>query len=319
MALIVVQAGHCHRRTGATGTGGLDGDPTEQEFAWAAANRTAALLRTAGHQARVILADEPSDRYRGDGFIAIHCDGSTSRSARGASVGYRNSDGQRFAHAWKRAYARGGWSGFRADNYTAALAGYYGVKRAVGVGNRRAFIAEAGFLTSPADEALLSGPRGTERFARAVADAVAEIFGGRAPAGAPTPTAPPEEDDVSLEEMTKALNTPGHPYRVAHGAAIKREFGSDEFRAALRDVIAEEEERPMLVWAGSGPVFVLDDDRQTKRLVRGWEKVDIEVWLGTRFDGLFQHTDGRTHPKPFQLDQGYLDSIDTVEPDETEV
>jgi hypothetical protein len=210
MALIVVQAGHCHRRTGATGTGGLDGDPTEQEFAWAAAHRTAALLRTAGHQARVILADESSDRYRGDGFVAIHCDGSTSRSARGASVGYRNSDGQRFAHAWKRAYARGGWSGFRADNYTSALAGYYGVKRAVSVGNRHAFIAEAGFLTSPADEALLSGPRGTERFARAVTEAVAEIFGGRPP----TPTAPQEEDDMTLDEFVKALKTPGSPLRT---------------------------------------------------------------------------------------------------------
>jgi hypothetical protein len=317
MALIVVQAGHCHRRTGATGTGGLDGDPTEQEFAWAAAHRTAALLRTAGHQARVILADEPSDRYRGDGFVAIHCDGSTSRSARGASVGYRNGDGQRFAHAWKRAYARGGWSGFRADNYTSALAGYYGVKRAVGVGNRFAFIAEAGFLTSPADEALLSGPRGTERFARAVTEAVAEIFGGRAP----SPSTPPQEDDdMNPDEFAKALES-HQPTRTALDKILSGQLTRPDYQNMLRRIVREELAGggPWLAWSGSGPVFLIDADRQTKRLIHGWGNVDMEVWLGARFDGLFQHADGRTHPQPFRVDQGWLDSIDTVEPDEAEV
>lgn len=136
----------------------------------------------------------------------------------------------------------------------------------------------------------------------------------RAAAGGTTPVQ--EDDDMpTLPEMAKALNTPGDPYRIAHGASIKREFASAEFKAALRDVLAEQEERPMLVWAG-GPVYVLDSDRQTKRQVRGWENVDIEVWLGTRFDGLFQHTDGRKHPKPFDFEQDYLDSIDTVEPDD---
>jgi hypothetical protein len=208
MPLVVIQLGHCYRRTGATGTNGVDGDPNEQEFATAAGNRAAALLRVAGHQARVILADDPASSYRGDAFVAIHCDGSTSSSARGASVGYRNNSGKALAQAWKRAYADRGWSGFRPDNYTPALAGHYGVRRAVEQGNASAFLAEAGFLTSPVDERLLSGASGSERFARALTDAVVAVFGGRAP----TPS--PEEDDMTLDEFVKALKTPGSPLRT---------------------------------------------------------------------------------------------------------
>lgn len=204
MALVVLQAGHCFRKTGATGTGGLDASPTEQEFAWAACNRAATMLRDAGHQARVVLADVASSEYRGDAFAAVHCDGSTSRSARGASVGYRTSEGQRFAAAWKRHYQAAGWAGgWRPDNYTSALAGYYGTKRAVGEGNRHAFIAEAGFLTNPQDEALLSLPHGPERFARALTAAVVELFGGHIPA----PDVPEEEDDMPYLLIT-APNRP---------------------------------------------------------------------------------------------------------------
>lgn len=184
MALIVVQAGHYHRTSGSTGTGGLDGDPTEQEFTWPAANACARLIRGAGHTCRVIHADVSDSSYVGDGFVAIHCDGSTSRDARGASVGYQTSEGKAFADRWKAAYAAEGWAGgWRPDNYTDALAGYYGVDNAIDEGNRRAFILEAGFLTNPANEAALSLPHGPERVARAVARAVVETFGGTPPGG----------------------------------------------------------------------------------------------------------------------------------------
>jgi N-acetylmuramoyl-L-alanine amidase len=178
MAVVIVQAGHVERTSGATGTAGLNSDPTEQVFSLAAAKACVRHLALAGHEGRVVLADVPSDAYRGDAFVAIHCDGSVNSAAHGASVGWRNTAGRAFAEAWKRAYSRAGWTGFRADNNTPALAGYYGVRNAVEVGNVTAFVAEAGFLTNPGDEARLSLPEGPERFAAAITEAVVEVFGG---------------------------------------------------------------------------------------------------------------------------------------------
>lgn len=78
---------------------------------------------------------------------------------------------------------------------------------------------------------------------------------------------------------------------------------------------ADTENKPFLAWAGSGPVYVVDGDRQTKRLVSGWANVDREVFLGALANGVFTHTDGREHPQPYVFEQAWLDSIDTVEPD----
>jgi hypothetical protein len=179
MALVVIQAGHYPRKRGSTGTGGLDADPTEQEFTIAAAHACARALADVGHVAQVIWADVAPAAYAGDAFVAIHCDGSTNPSAHGASVGYRTSQGQAFGASWKRAYQAAGWrGGWRPDNYTPELAGYYGTKRAVEAGNRTAFIAEAGFLTNASDERQLSLPNGPERFAKALTVAVVEMFGG---------------------------------------------------------------------------------------------------------------------------------------------
>lgn len=183
--LVVIQRGHYPRRQGSTGTSGRDSDPTEQEFAVVAAGECKRQLEKAGHQVRVINADVPNESYRGDRFVAIHCDGSTAATAHGASAGYQTNEGARLAGAWKAAYARLGWSGFRPDNYTAALAGYYGVRRAVAQGNRAAIIVECGFLTNPSDERILTPPRGPDLLARSLVAA----FGG-AP-GALRPPAPP--------------------------------------------------------------------------------------------------------------------------------
>lgn len=185
MAQILLQMGHCFRTSGATGTNGIDGEPSEQEFAQAACLAAAPMLRRAGHEPVVIDADEPSSMYAGyDAFVAVHCDGSTSPGARGASTGYRNPEGAHLAAEWKAAYAREGWKGFRPDNYTAALAGYYGVRNAVAGGTLYSIIIEAGFLTNPTDEALLTPPAGTERLARSITAAVLAVFG--APQPAPT-------------------------------------------------------------------------------------------------------------------------------------
>jgi peptidoglycan hydrolase-like protein with peptidoglycan-binding domain len=181
--LLVIQRGHYPRTKGATGTAGVDSDPTEQEFAVVAAKALATLAARRGWQTRVINADEAKARYKGDAFVAIHCDGSTNRAAHGASVGYRTPEGAAFGQAWKRAYAALGWRGFRPDNYTNALARYYGTGYAVAVGNRQAIIAETGFLTNPADEQVLQS-RGADMFAAAV---MAALGAGVQPLRPPVP------------------------------------------------------------------------------------------------------------------------------------
>ncbi len=164
---LVVQMGHCFRRTGATGTTG------EQAFTSAVGALCERLLSgRGGWTVKAILADASLSEYRGDAFIAVHCDGSLSTAAHGASVGYRTPEGQALGQAWKRAYAARGWEGFRVDNYTTALSQYYGTGNATGQGNRRAFILEAGFLTNPEDRAVLHAADGPERVVLAIADAL---------------------------------------------------------------------------------------------------------------------------------------------------
>jgi hypothetical protein len=168
MPVLVVQMGHAYRKSGSTGTTG------EQAYATSVANACVNLLHgRGGWTVRRILADDSLSRYAGDAFVAVHCDGSTSSSARGASIGYRNAAGQRFGQAWKRFYLLRGWTGgFRPDNYTPALAGYYGTGNALSQGNTRAFIAECGFMTNAQDRALLTAAGGPTRVALAIGDAL---------------------------------------------------------------------------------------------------------------------------------------------------
>ena len=165
MPTLIVQRGHCFRTSGATGTSG------EQDFA----NRVAQMcyrLLDGVNGWRVILTLADEYYYVANAFVAIHGDGSMHPSARGASAGYQTPEGQLFAHAWQRAYAARGWPIFREDNYTDSLKYYYGVKNAVSVGTKKAFIAECGFLTSPEDRALMMSPTGIERVALSIGDAL---------------------------------------------------------------------------------------------------------------------------------------------------
>lgn len=184
MPVLIVQQGHCYRRTGATGTEG------EQVYATRVAEACIRLLGgLGGWRVNPTLADE--NDYRGDAFVAVHCDGSVNPAARGASVGYRTPEGQALGQAWKRAYAARGWTGgFRPDNYTAALSGYYGTRNAIAAGTRRAVILECGFLTSPVDRALLTSADGPARVALAIGDAL----------GIPHSGDDPAEDDKHTEE-----------------------------------------------------------------------------------------------------------------------
>lgn len=178
MATVYLQMGHCFRPSGSTGTGG------EQPFNKAVAARAARRLRERGH--RVFIREADVGNFKTDVFAAFHADGSVSPSAQGASVGHQDENGKRFGRAWKRAYRRLGWEeatgttetgGFRDDNYTEALAEYYGVREALDAGTEFAIVIESGFLTSPKDGAELRTERGKTRVAEALTRAVGEMVG----------------------------------------------------------------------------------------------------------------------------------------------
>jgi hypothetical protein len=167
---LVVQMGHVPRTTGSTGTAG--GGTTEQDYARSVAARCVEHLHgRGGWSVKTINADVADAEYRGDGFVAVHCDGG-SPDAHGAAVGHQTSEGDAVGEVFKAAYARRGWtSGFKADNYTTNLGQYYGVREAVGQGNRRAIIVECGFLTSAIDQSLLLSEDGPTRVALSIGDA----------------------------------------------------------------------------------------------------------------------------------------------------
>lgn len=150
MPLLILQRGHVPRTTGATGTEG------EQVMTLSVAALVKAHIPP-GWTLRIVDADEPDERYRGgDAFVAVHGDGSTNRTIRGASVGYRNAQGSALAQRWKTAYDAAGWpGGWHNDNYTTGLAGYYGVREAVSNGTPNAFILEVGMMTNPQDRAWI--------------------------------------------------------------------------------------------------------------------------------------------------------------------
>lgn len=179
-----IQRGHCFRRSGSTGTTG------EQAYVDRVAKDAAGIIGRE-HHVRVALADEPVQAGY-DLFIALHCDGSVSSSASGASVGYRTARGRNAAHLWKRRFVARGWPfEFRGDNYTAALAGYYGTGWAEARGIP-AFILEHGFLTNPTrDRRWLTSGEGRAASAHALAD-VMRIYAG----GTPTPDGTIDEEDT---------------------------------------------------------------------------------------------------------------------------
>jgi hypothetical protein len=168
----VVQAGHVARTSGATGTNG------EQPFNLAVSRLVVRELRARGVNAHRIDADPPFEAYRGDVFVAVHADGSVSTSAKGASVGYRNSRGKTLARRIKTAYQqRARASGypllFRDDNYTVALRRYYGTGNALAQNpDCRAVIVEGGFLTNSTERAFLTSDDGHQALALAIADSI---------------------------------------------------------------------------------------------------------------------------------------------------
>lgn len=248
MPTLVVQMGHCYRRSGATGT------PGEQPYAEAVA---AACMRhihgKGGWVVNTTLADE--NDYAGSMFVAVHCDGSVNPAARGASVGYQTPEGQAAAQAWKRAYAARGWTGFRPDNYTSSLAGYYGVENAVSAGNRRAFIIECGFLTNPTDKSVLTGPGGPDRVALAIADVLGIS----------------EANVATANELWMATCNHNYPNTV-EGKALAESMGN-----APGDLV---ETHPAVEWLTNASVRTAVVEREVKRVASAVKE------LGERLEGL---------------------------------
>lgn len=188
--VLVVQMGHVGRTSGATGA------PGEQVFAAAVGQACAELLHGHGWLIHPIAADPPAAYYQGQAFVAVHADGSTNPTVRGASVGYQNTAGGQLAQAWRDAYAARGFTGpWHPDNYTANLAQYYGVRAALSAGNTRACIVECGTITNAEDRALMD-PR---RVALAIGDAVGIPHGLGGPA---TPETYTEEEEAMLAFIT---------------------------------------------------------------------------------------------------------------------
>jgi hypothetical protein len=222
VAVYALQLGHCYRRSGATGT------PGEQEYATAVGHEAARRLRALGHTVRVLLADDPVPRT--DAFVAVHADGSTHASARGASVGYRTgrpttAASRAAAHRWKTAYQRYGQQQFRADNYTPALSSYYGTGRAHAAGTPVAFIIEGGFLTNAAERAWLTSTRGRDACAQAIVDALT----GATPAPSEQPRSwldmatEQQVRDIVRAEVDRAVAAAQDAGREAHRAAAARD------------------------------------------------------------------------------------------------
>ena len=244
MPLLIIQQGHCYRRSGATGTEG------EQAYATLVGDACRRLLQRGGWQVRTTIADDTGAwAYHGDAFVAIHCDGSLSAAARGASVGYRTPEGQAFGQAWKRAYAARGWAGvFRPDNYTDALSGYYGVRNAVAAGTRRAFIAECGFLTSPADRALLVAPGGADRVALAIGDAL----------GISQPTPKPAHQEADMLLVKAQLD--GKTVTALYSGGILTGLGDPE---EISNLVNALDRTPAWI----NPVTFTELDRKSKQLI----------------------------------------------------
>lgn len=152
--LYIFEPGHCNRTRGATGTSGFyQGERrSEQAFVKAVGYPVVEELRRVGVNATTKLADEHLPRC--EVFVALHQDGSTNSSARGASVGYPQvGQSAKLASLWKANYSLAGWpSGFRGDNYTKALRGYYGFRR---VHADEKFLVEHGFATNLLDQAWM--------------------------------------------------------------------------------------------------------------------------------------------------------------------
>ena len=179
-----------------------------------------------GHRVYVLTADEPVPKT--DVFIAFHQDGSNSSAAHGASVGYQTSLSRAYATTWKALYQAAGWpGGFRPDNYTPGLRGYYGFRKAQ---SRVEVIFEHGFATNHSDANWMWD--NIERTAIVHADTLDGYFSG----GTPPPEVPPDMA-TQLDRIEAHLQgrNPGD------GTDAHRKFVHEQHRHTRNDIAKEGE------------------------------------------------------------------------------
>jgi len=273
MPVLVVQMGHVGRPPcpGSVGTAG------EQDFTTRAGAACVRLLNQGGWIVRVIDADPNysavpklggnPDYYRGDAFVAIHCDGSTNPARDGASFGYRTG-GNTFAQTIKAAYLRrtgrpASW--LEPDNYTTNLAQYYGTGIATSVGNTRAVIFETGFLTNPTDRAMLLAPSGPDNVALAIGDALG--------------IAQPVEDDMDWEDRISVANPKDRTHVETHAA--RQIIGDGYFYASGAYTLAAEALKQVQAMQGALPtqqaalLAAIEADRPVSVVLSDEDRDDI--------------------------------------------
>jgi N-acetylmuramoyl-L-alanine amidase len=146
-----------------TSTGAVGGGRTEPQVNLDIAQRTASLLRAQGLSVEILPATVPTG-YSADLFISLHMDGNTSTRARGfkASTRWRSDVAALDAYlvdTLTSSYAN--VTGLPEDSsVTRAMRGYYAYSTYRGESYRLgsttpAAILEMGFITSPADRAVV--------------------------------------------------------------------------------------------------------------------------------------------------------------------
>lgn len=210
---ITIQKGHCFRKSGSTGT------YREQEFTDklgdALHNRLAAL----GWIVHVVLADPPGRQYPDTRFfLALHADGSTNRSAKGASYFYPPRDADesyRWGLYWSAAHQEiaGYPHGFRQPNYVGSVStGFYAwrenrVQQEIGTPSPICMLAEHYFATNPADDEWAWTPGRIDLMADAHVAAITQYAG--------TPNTPEGASNmymIKLNDTTYRVVLPGLGY-----------------------------------------------------------------------------------------------------------
>lgn len=147
----------------------------------------------------------------------------------------------------------------------------------------------------------------------------------------------PSVDDL-LTGMAKALGTPGHPLRHAFGEIVDGQLVLDrdalaqavvdrwaddvatpgrDARKALGEVVGGQVRvlRPFLAWAdpAGSPIYVVDGQRSTARLVDGWDAVQAEVDAGVVANGTMTWH-GNTVPRPYTVPADLLARLGGLAP-----
>jgi len=156
---VVVQAGHQGRPAScaplhvkACNLGAASPLGTEREWTPIVADSAAKVLRAAGLR----VMRRPADYAGHDtarAAVFLHFDGSVTRCASGASIGFPPTTARAFVHDWERTYHGYFPYKFSGENITSNEANYYGFRKVTTPG--RAILIEFGEITCPAQAAWM--------------------------------------------------------------------------------------------------------------------------------------------------------------------